>query len=406
MKLTRGARLSVSALLAHRGRTLLAVASIAVGAAAVLVTGAIGTGAEREIVGRIEAMGTNLLIVRPAQVKRLAARATIRGAVTSLVPEDVEAIGALASVVGAAPAAETAARVKAGTASMLATVRGTSPAYLAVRRLRVEDGRFLAPGDDDSSRRVAVLGARVARTLFPDAAVLGREIRVSGVPFDVVGVLPSRGVLADGSDEDNQVLVPIRTAMRRVLNRTWLNSVFVAVRSADRMPEAAADIRVLLRDRHQRRSGGGDDDFEVQDSTRYLQMQQRAADSLQRLSGGLGVLALLMGGTGILALMFLSVKERTTEIGLRMAVGARPRDVFAQFVLEAILLALGGWTAGVAVAALGAAAVALGTSWPVGLPVTALVASLGMAVTIGTGAGALPARRASLVPPIKALLAR
>lgn len=406
MRLGRSARLAVAALAAQRTRAGLTLAGIAVGVASVLVTTAIGAGAQREIVGRIEAMGTNLLVVRPAQVRRLAARSAVRGQVTSLVPADAEAIGSLAAVSRAAAAAETAAKVKAGTTTMVATVRGTSPDYFRIRRLRLQAGRFFDESDDADARRVAVIGARVAATLFAGRDAVGRDIRVRGVPFVVVGVLPARGVLADGSDEDAQVLVPLRTAMRRVLNVTWLNGIFVGAARRESTAEAADGIRALLRARHGRGGRTAGDDFEVQDGRRYLAMQQATADSLTKLGAGLGGLALLVGGAGIVALMFLSVKERTAEIGLRIAVGARPRDVFAQFVLEAILLALGGWTAGAGVAAAAAAAVALGTSWPVGLPVPALLASFAMAVGVGVGAGVIPARRASLVPPYAALVAR
>jgi putative ABC transport system permease protein len=406
MRPGRSARLSVAALAAQRARAGLTLAGIAIGVASVLVTAAIGAGAQREIAGRIDAMGTNLLVVRPAQVRRLVSRGTVRGQVTSLVREDAEAIASLPAVDLAAPAAETSARVKAGTAVMVATVRGTSPDYLRIRRLRLRAGHFFDESDDAGANRVAVIGARVASTLFPRRDPIGQEIRVRGVPFDVVGVLPVRGVLADGSDEDAQVLVPLRTAMRRLLNVTWLNGIFVGAARRERTAEAAEGIRALLRARHGRRGRMTGDDFEVQDGRRYLAMQQATADSLTKLGAGLGGLALLVGSVGIVALMLLSVKERTAEIGLRIAVGATPRDVFAQFVLEAILLALGGWVAGACVAAAAAAAIALGTSWPVALPVPALLVSFAMAAGVGVGAGVFPAQRASLVPPHTALVAK
>jgi putative ABC transport system permease protein len=406
MRLARQVRLSVAALLAHRLRTTLALGTIGVGVASVLTTGAIGVGAQRDVVGRIQAMGTNLLIVRPVQVRRFVGRPAVRGLAASLLPGDAAAIGASPLVSGAAPAAEVGAKVTVGAVTTLATVRGTSPSYATVRRLRLEAGRFFDADDDRDARRVAVLGSRTARTLFAGANAVGRDVRVRGVPFEVVGVLVPRGVLADGSDEDNHVLVPLRTAMRRLLNVTWLNAVFVGVERDSGMSAAAGEIRRLLRERHGTGTDPVGDDFEVQDTARYLDMQRRAASSLERLAIGLGVLTLVMAGAGIFALMLLSVKERTSEIGLRMAIGARPRQVFAQFVVEAILLALSGWLAGVAAAALGAGAVALGTSWPVGLPVPVLLGSLGMCLAVGIGAGALPARKASLVPPIGAILSR
>jgi len=194
--------------------------------------------------------------------------------------------------------------------------------------------------------------------------------------------------------------------MRRVLNTRSLNGVFVAAVPGARLVAAEADIRALLQDRHQRPTGRAEYDFEVQDTTRYLAMQTRATESIEQLTLGLGAVAMLMGGAGILALTLLSVKERTPEIGLRVAVGATRRDVFVQFLVEAILLALGGWALGSAAAALLIGAIAAATSWPVAVPLVTAGASLAMAMLAGISAGALPASRASRIPPIEALLAR
>ncbi len=194
--------------------------------------------------------------------------------------------------------------------------------------------------------------------------------------------------------------MPIRTALRRVLNDTWLTSVFVSARDPSKMDEARAAITTLLRARH------GRDDFSLQNTTKFVAMQKQAADSLTWFGTGLGAVALLVGGTGILALMMMSVKERTSEIGLRMAVGATPRDVLVQFLFEATLLAGGGWVAGLVLGAIGAAAIALGTEWTLAVPRDALVLSLAMVLVAGLGFGALPARKASLQPPMAALRSR
>jgi putative ABC transport system permease protein len=405
MRVRRSVGLSWQALLTHKVRAILAVCSVSVGVAAVLLTSAIGAGARREVSRRIDGLGTNLLIVRPAQVQPLAARKAIRGTVRTLHFDDYVAIADDRLVAAAAPSLDGGMRVKAGTTATLTTVRGTTPAYRVVRRFQLAAGRFVDEEDDRQARRVAVLGARVRAALFGDANPLGREIRVRGVPFDVIGVLAPKGALADGSDEDNQVVVPFRTALRRILNATWLTAVFVSVTDAGRMMDAERRIRDLVRARHRPLHGSGPDDFEVQNSTKSLAVQRQAVESLTGLTTGLGAIALVVGGFGILGLMLLSVKERTGEIGLRMAVGARPRDVFAQFVFEAILLALAGWGAGFVVGAALAALVALATTWPVGVPTGAVVASAAMALVIGVGFGAWPARRASLIPPIEALLA-
>ena len=392
----RALRPSVRALFAHRLRAGLALSSVSVGVAAVILIAAIGAGAQREVMQRMESIGPNLLVVRPAQVERLTARKAVRGFVTTLELEDAEAIAGLPLVAAAAPAVDRGVRVKAGKHVMVTKVLGTTPAFLTVRRLSVGRGRFFDADDDRASRRVTVLGARVAESLFGDADPVGREVRVRGVPFEVIGVLEAKGVLADGSDEDNQLLVPMRTAMRRVLNTAAINAVFISVRE----PAAERQIAELLRGRH------GRDDFAVQNTTRFLAMQQEAARALTWLATGLAALALVVGGTGILALLMMSVRERTSEIGLRMAIGATPRDILVQFLFEATLLALGGWLLGLLIAAAGAVVVAFGTEWKLALPLDALLASAVMVAVAGIGFGAVPARKAARMLPMRALLAR
>ncbi len=410
IRLRRSVWPSIRALQTHRTRAMLALTSVSVGVAAVVVTSAIGTSADRQIAQRIEGVGSNLLVVRPAQVKRLVARKEVRGAVTTLRMDDRDAIAGLSLVADTAPGAERTLRVKAGALSTSTTVLGTTPAFPAVRRFRLRAGRFFDAEDDVAARRVAVLGARVREALFAGDDPIGRDLRIRGVPFEVIGVLEAKGALGDSGDEDNQVLIPVRTALRRVMNTRWLDEVFVSVVELQRMDDAQTAIADALRARHRggtrdARGVGRRDDFEVQNVTRFLVVQKQATDSLEWFATGLGALALLVGGTGILALMLLSVRERTSEIGLRMAVGARPRDVLGQFLLEATLLALGGWLAGVALAAIGATAIAVTTHWTIAPPIEALSASLAMALVIGLGFGAYPARAASRLPPIEALRA-
>jgi putative ABC transport system permease protein len=404
MKLGRGLRVSARALSVHRGRTSLAAASVAIGVAAVLVTSALGQGARDEVLHGVATMGTTLLVVRPAQVQRLVARQTVRGRVTSLTTDDCREIRALSLVAEAAPGSEQRLRVKVGRRSTEALVLGTSPSFRELRSLRLSSGRFFETNDASAAQRVAVLGARVAATLFPARDPVGRTIRVAGQPFQVVGVLAARGVLADGSDEDGNVFVPILTALRRVSNTTWLTSIFVGARDPDHLDEAAAQVRSLLRDRHGL-GEGKPDDFDIQNQAKLLATRAALADSLALLASGLAGVSLLVGGAGILALMLLSVRERTCEIGLRMAVGARTNDVFLQFLLEATALALAGWLAGAAAGGIAATVLALVTRWPVGVPTDGVLATLVITVLTGAVFGSLPARKAARLTPIEALRA-
>jgi len=401
MRLRRQLRLSVRALLAHRTRAALTTGSVAIGVAAVLVTSALGQGARDEVLREVATMGTNLLVVRPAQVDKLVARKAVRGQVTSLRIEDCDEISALAAVREAAPGTEMRMRLKAGRGSTDALVLGTSAAFRSLRSLRLRYGRFFQSSEDAAAQRVAVLGARVAEALFPGRDPTGAAIRIRGLPFEIVGVLAGRGVLPDGSDEDGNVFVPSRTALRRLFNSTWLSAVFVSARDG-RMDETEAEIRRLLRNRH-RLAADKPDDFAIQSQAKLLALREAVADSLSMLALGLAGASMLVSGTGVLALMLLSVKERTAEIGLRMAIGARRSDVFLQFFAEASILALGGWLVGAVLAAFTVGAMALASDWPVGLPVSGLAATLVVTAATGIGFGALPARKAARMPPIRAL---
>ena len=404
MKVGRSIGLSVHALFAHKLRAALAMSGVAIGVAAVLVTSSLAKGAERALIGNLASMGTNLLIVKPVPVRRLVARKEVAGLATSLTLDDYEAMTRLGHVSEAAPGIDGPARAKAGNRTVATTVRGTTTAFLHVRQFTLRAGRFLDADDNNGARRVAVLGSRVAENLFPAADAIGQPIRIRGVPFDVIGVLEARGVLADG-DQDNQIVVPVRTALRRLFNITWLSEVFIGVESTAHLNSLQSELKALLVARHSP-DARGEPDFAIQDPARPLSAQKRTADSLAFVTTLLASLGLLVGGAGILALMLLSVKERTSEIGLRMAVGARPRDIVVQFLIEATCLALGGWIAGVAVGALAGTAIAIGTQWALDAPLDVLAASLAMAVAIGLGFGVFPARRAAMVPPIQALLVK
>lgn len=401
MRLGRSLAVSYRALVAHKVRASLALASVSAGVAAVILTSAVGVGVERDIQRNIDNMGPNLLVVRPAEVRRFVARKELRGTVTTLDLADYEAVAGLPLVSRAAPGVEASVRLKAGPWAMTTMVLGTTAEFPLVRRFRLERGRFLDADDDREARRVAVLGARVAKELFAGEAI-GRQLRVRGVPFDVVGVLAPKGVLADG-DEDGQIFIPVRTALRRVLNTDWLNVLFVSAQSSAAMAGAQAQIDTLLRQRH-RAMRDGRVDFEIQNVAGYYAMESKTTQSLSTASTSLATITLIVGGSGIMALMLLSVRERTSEIGLRIAVGATPGNILVQFLLEATALALGGWLGGMVVGAAGAAVLAAATEWPVAAPARAILISLGMAVAIGLTFGAIPARNASRIPPLRALL--
>lgn len=403
MKFLRGVRISARSLLAHKVRAVLALASIAVSVGAVVVVSAIGEGARVEILRATESLGANLLVVRPAQVKKFAARKQVRGVVSTLSQEDHHAISELREVEAAVPGQENTVIVKAGNRSMSIRVLGTATSYLEVCRFQIDRGRFIDDDDDGQTRRVVVLGARINDELFPDQNAIGNNIRIRGVPFEVIGVLKAKGIQADGSDQDNQIVIPIRTALRRVFNLTWLNPIFVSVRNPAEMSETQNRIAGLLRSRHRLDAGTKPDDFSIQDKTKTLAGQRKMAASLTTFAIGLAGVSLIVGGIGILALMLMSVKERTSEIGLRMAVGARSSDILVQFLLEAMLLALAGWLAGLAAGISVSATIGLVAQWKIAISPSILLISLAAILVSGAGFGIWPSRKASLITPIRAL---
>jgi putative ABC transport system permease protein len=406
LKLRRFLGPSVKALLAHSLRALLAAASIAMGVVSVLVTTGVGNGARAEVDRSLGSMATDFVVVRPAEVKRLVARRMVRGVVPTLKREDAAAIAALPSVAAVSPTVEANALVKSESASTRAGVLGTGPAYAALRRFRVARGRTFDEEDARASARVAVLGARVAQSLFGSDDPIGRTIRVRTVPFEVIGVLQARGASGDGADQDGLVAVPLETALRRLLNATSLSSILVRARDEASTPKVGPEIRRLLRERHRLDARGAPDDFGIQGQERMVSMQRKTARSLSLLTTGLSAVALAVGGAGVLALMLISVRERTAEIGLRMAVGATPRDILLQFLGEAALLAFAGGAAGVVLGTAGALTVAAATGWKVAVPAAAVAASLATALATGLVSGAVPAWLASRVPPIEALSSR
>ena len=402
MKARRAIRLSLRALAANRARTGLVLATIAVGVAGVVTTAALGAGAEREVALSLETLGTNLLIVRPGQVPRLASRRAIGGRAMTLRAADADAVAALPEVAAAAPGVDGAVRVKAGGITTAASVMGTTPAFLEIRGYRLAEGRFIDSADVEASRRVAVLGARVAAALFPGGGAVGRDVRVRGVPFEVVGVLAPKGASIDGGDEDDQLVLPVSTALRRVFNRTWISAVFVSAARPAAMDGTAARVGGLLRIRHRPTRLGGDD-FEVQNTARLVALQRQTLALLQWLTLALAAITVAAGGAGVLTLMWLSVSDRTPEIGLRLAVGATPGDVFRQFLTEAALVGAAGWIGGLALASIATLALGWITAWAVAPPADVAALSAAMVALSALGPGLVPAMRAARVAPVRAL---
>lgn len=390
-------------LLTHRTRTTLAISAIALGVALMFLVNAVGAGASAELLRGVEDTGTRMLVVRPASVKALVARRGMKGSVTSLRLDDCIGLAELDSIAMVAPLVDGQLKVRSTGVLTGTKVVGTSPGLLQVKGYALASGRMFDATDERRAARVAVLGHVVAQKLFPDADPVGNVVRIRGVAFDVAGVMQARGASADGSEHDNQILIPAQTALRRVYDVRALSLIYVKVKQGFALTVASDEIQRVLRRSH-RLAEGVPDDFTIQNQPRWLTMRARIADTLGSVKDAMTAVAIVIGLAGVTALMLLSIKERISEIGLRLAVGARPIDIGLQFLIEAWLLSMSGGILGLFVAVLGAYSLARWTGWDLALSLESIAIPLGLTCVSGLIAGVLPARKAAKVPPMQALV--
>ncbi len=406
MKYRLGLRIAFRALGAHKVRTGITLLGIVVGVAAVVAMIAIGEGTEAEVLRKVESMGANLLTVSAAPLQFVAGRQQQTGAVaTTLTEKDAAAIPEeIASVAAVAPAQSKRLPVKYQQQTTTTAVVGTTPDFQTVRNVHPIAGDFFDEEQERASARVAVLGQTARLNLFGAADPVGETIRISNVPFEVIGVLEPKGVDISGRDQDDQILIPLRTALRRVFNLTSLSTVYVSVRDRSDMDQAAAAIADLLRERH-RLPPGAADDFTLQSQTSLLAAQAAVSSTFTALLGSIGGVSLLVGGVGILAIMLISVRERTREIGIRRALGARRKDILLQLLIETSLLSVSGGLLGVLAGIAAGKVVSLTTGWPMLIPWAAALVAVVFSTLLGLGFGVYPARRAAALDPLVALRA-
>jgi len=408
MRLARNLRLSLRALAAQRVRAALAVAGTAVGVGGVLVLTAVAQGARQAVLHNIESLGRNLLVVTAGKLQaRAGRRVQGEGWTRQLRVEDAHALVRGSNAVRrAAPAQEIAAVARFGPIGNPTTVLGTTSDWPTVRRYPLAAGRFFSETENYARARVAVIGAETRTSLFADSIdPIGRTIRINRIPFEIIGVLASKGISIDGSaTEDDRIVVPIETLLNRLSNLVYVKTIYLEAASTELMSSAAEDAAAILRVRHDLATGAADD-FAIQNQQVLLKTELAAQSSFRRLIVGLGFLALVVGGVGILSIMLLSIKERRGEIGLRVAVGARQRDVAAQFLVEALAIALAGGIAGVVGGLAAAEIVSRYTSWEAEVTLGTVALSLISAMAIGVAFGVMPAMKAARMEPVEALRA-
>jgi putative ABC transport system permease protein len=407
MTLLDSLRVALTALGANLLRSVLTTLGIVIGVASVIILVAVGQGASSEVERQIAALGTNMLVVSSG-ANRMGGRSSGAGTDVPLSEADLAAIrDKVAGVIGISGQLNGSGPVVRGAANWTTQFSGVHADYTAVRDWTTESGRDLTPNDVRAAAKVALIGKTVARELFPGEDPVGAIIRVKNVPFEVVGVLAAKGQTAMGRDQDDVVLLPITTARGRVVGKSQvqndqIGSVFVKFDPGINLADAQEEIETLMRDRRRVRPGA-EDTFSVRNLAEFMRTRSEVLTTLSYLLGATSVISLVVGGIGIMNIMLVSVTERTREIGLRMAVGARRRDILLQFLVEAVTLCLFGGIIGVATGLFASAVIAYGADWPVYVAPSILALAMSAAAATGIVFGFFPARRAAWLNPIEAL---
>jgi putative ABC transport system permease protein len=398
---------ALDALRLHKLRSALTMLGIVIGVAAVITMLAVGSGAREQVVAQIRSLGANLLVVVPGSVTRSGVGLGA-GTASSLTDEDAAAaVREVPSLQVAAPFVRASAQLVAAGANWSSPVFGVDLGLFEAREWDVEQGRLFAPDEISPGAQVALIGHSVARKLYGGLDPVGQELRVGNVPFRVIGVMAKKGQSAWGQDQDDVVLLPLGTARQRVIGRNLANSrsidfLYLKVRDGESLGAVEGDVRALLRQRHRLQSAQ-DDDFTVRNLADIAAREEANAGTLALLLATVAAVSLAVGGIGIMNIMLVSVTERTREIGLRLAIGARRRDILRQFLFEAAGLSLLGGAVGVLSGVVAACAIASVAQWPLLIEQEWVVLAVLFSGFVGLFFGWYPALRASRLDPIEAL---
>jgi putative ABC transport system permease protein len=404
-------RIAFRALRGNKMRTALTMLGIVIGVGAVIAMIAIGQGAARKISQQFASMGTNLLTVRTGNPQmRFGGGGPVASTaqVTSLVPADADAIldKCKDSVSQVAQVSRGNGTVKMGAKNYSTNIVGATPEYGEVAKWSVEQGRFIETADQEGRTRVAVVGRSVVEHMTDDRTSnpIGQNIALNRTNFEIVGILKEKGSGAFGQDQDDIVIIPCSTAMRRVFNRNYLSEIDVSCRTEDDMPLATEQIVSLMRERHKLLPPFPDnDDFNVRSQAEILQASAASSATMTSLLGGIALVSLLVGGIGIMNIMLVSVTERTREIGIRKAVGATSHDILTQFLVEALIITTIGGLVGVGLGVGIAAILASVLAWDVVFQAAPIIISVVVSAGVGIFFGIYPARKAANLNPIEAL---
>ncbi len=398
-------KISFRALRVNKMRSALTMLGIIIGVGAVIAMVAVGTGASQQIAAQISSMGSNLLIILPGSTSSGGVRMGA-GSQPTLSLSDAEAIvKECPSVADDAPMLGGVAQIVAGHLNWSTGVNGTTPGFLNVRDWDLSSGRSFIQQDVKSATKVALLGQTVAYNLFGDQNPVGQSIRIKNVPFTVIGLLSPKGQSAQGQDQDDTVLIPVTTAQKKLFGTQFpgmVRIILVKARSSEDLAPAEQQIDELLRQRHHI-GQKQDNDFTVRNLTQIMQAAEQSTKVMTLLLGAIASVSLLVGGIGIMNIMLVSVTERTREIGIRMAIGAKTWDIRLQFIIEALTLSLIGGILGIIIGVSTAVILSSVSGWPTVVSILSILLAFGFSGFIGIFFGFYPAYKASLLNPIDAL---
>ncbi len=400
-------RIALNALRVNKLRSALTMLGVIIGVAAVITMLAVGAGAEARIQEQIKSLGSNLMIVTAGARTASGVRRST-GTTPSLTEDDAAAIARdISEVEAAAPSNRGGAQVVAGGTNWATQIYGITPDYFIVRNWSLDAGRMFEGSELTGSAKVALIGQTVARELFGDADPMEQTIRIKNVPFTVIGVLRRKGQSMMGQDQDDVIMVPLSTARNRLLGASQgklrqVSMIQIKVRESANMSEAEGRVRELLRQRL-RGGPGVEEPFSIMNMTEMLQTQEESSRIMSMLLAAVASVSLMVGGIGIMNIMLVSVTERTREIGLRMAVGARSADILRQFLVEAITLSMTGGLIGILLGALSSWMIVTLAGWQIHMSPESILLSVGFSAAIGIFFGYYPARKASNLLPIQAL---
>ena len=405
MHLTNLFKIALRAIAANKLRSFLTMLGIIIGVAAVIAMIAIGEGSKQSIQSNIASMGSNMINIRPGASRGPGGARQEASAMETLKLKDYDLLESEAKLIKAiSPTISTGGQCIFGNNNAPSSMYGVSLGYLDIRQLKVEEGEMFTEEDIRTSAKVCVIGKTVADNLFTKGEdPVGRVIRFKSIPFRVVGVLKSKGFNTFGMDQDDLILAPYTTVMKRIMAITYLNGISASALTEEQTEEAIEELTTLLRQSHKLREGIDEDNFTIHSQKEMMEMMNSTADVMTTLLLCVACISLIVGGIGIMNIMYVSVTERTKEIGLRMSVGARGIDILAQFLIEAILLSITGGIIGVVVGCLISNAVESIAQWPVSIQPWSIMLSFAVCTFTGIFFGWYPAKKAANLDPIEAL---